>query len=369
MSNNTQQIQEDEIDLRELFKTIWDKKVFIIVFTTLITIVSLIYVFSLKPIYEVKSVVRIGFIDKELVEESNIVEKKLRNVFNVDSKSRQNTNSESFVSSINTIKNVKNFLEITTEGLSTETALEKNKEVIRFLKDEYKYKIEEYLIDRNLEISRIKERINYTNKVEKINLIKQIEKVRDQSIPKIDQKITSIKNTELKLINNKLKFNSTKLKEYELNLLKISNQKSTDNTQNMLMAMQILNTQNLILSLQNTIENLKKEKENLNNIVLKDLEIQKDNLINDTVRKLQIKLDVDLKNKLSNLNNQLNAKINNLKINVKNSEIIGDFQVSDYPIKPKKKLIVVVSFVTGFILSIFLVFFMQFIRSMKEDKV
>jgi len=42
--------------------------------------------------------------------------------------------------------------------------------------------------------------------------------------------------------------------------------------------------------------------------------------------------------------------------------------IKEYPIKPKKKLIVVVSFVTGFILSIFLVFFMQFIKSFKEDE-
>ena len=34
--------------------------------------------------------------------------------------------------------------------------------------------------------------------------------------------------------------------------------------------------------------------------------------------------------------------------------------------KPKKKLIVAVSFVSGFILSIFLVFFIEFVRSFKD---
>jgi len=49
---------------------------------------------------------------------------------------------------------------------------------------------------------------------------------------------------------------------------------------------------------------------------------------------------------------------------------IGELKIDDKPINtPKKKLIVVVAFVTGFILSIFLVFFMQFVRSLniKEE--
>jgi LPS O-antigen subunit length determinant protein (WzzB/FepE family) len=48
---------------------------------------------------------------------------------------------------------------------------------------------------------------------------------------------------------------------------------------------------------------------------------------------------------------------------------IGDIAINNEPInKPKKRLIVVVSFVTGFILSIFLVFFIEFIKSFKEGK-
>jgi len=46
------------------------------------------------------------------------------------------------------------------------------------------------------------------------------------------------------------------------------------------------------------------------------------------------------------------------------SKQIGDISISDTPVNtPKKKLIVVVAFVTGFILSIFLVFFLAFIRN------
>ena len=47
---------------------------------------------------------------------------------------------------------------------------------------------------------------------------------------------------------------------------------------------------------------------------------------------------------------------------------IGEITISNQPInKPKKKLIVAVSFVTGFILSIFLVFFIDFIKSISKS--
>lgn len=47
---------------------------------------------------------------------------------------------------------------------------------------------------------------------------------------------------------------------------------------------------------------------------------------------------------------------------------IGEVSIGNNPInKPKKKLIVVVAFITGFIFSIFLVFFLEFIRGFKKE--
>jgi uncharacterized protein involved in exopolysaccharide biosynthesis len=54
--------------------------------------------------------------------------------------------------------------------------------------------------------------------------------------------------------------------------------------------------------------------------------------------------------------------------NYKNTQVVGKIITNDYPIKPKKKLIVVVAFVTAFILSVFLVFFMEFIKGFKEEE-
>ena len=60
-------IQEDEIDLREIFKTIWDKRIFIILFTFIVTISSIIYVYFKNPIpiYQGNVYIEIGKIHSE----------------------------------------------------------------------------------------------------------------------------------------------------------------------------------------------------------------------------------------------------------------------------------------------------------------
>ena len=122
----------------------------------------------------------------------------------------------------------------------------------------------------------------------------------------------------------------------------------------MLSAMEILNYQNLILNLQNQIENLNKEKQNI---------------ISEKIPTLKRDLEFDIKNKLENLKDKIELEKLKLTNNIaKNSEIVGDIQIEDEPIKPKKALIVIVAFVTGFILSIFLVFFMQFINGMRKER-
>ncbi|WP_157840863.1 GNVR domain-containing protein [Halarcobacter anaerophilus] len=120
------------------------------------------------------------------------------------------------------------------------------------------------------------------------------------------------------------------------------------------MAMQILNTQNLILNIQNTIENLIKEKENI---------------LNETIPKLNRKLQFDISERIQNLKDKLQLeKLKLTNVSIKNSEIVGNIIVDEDPIKPKKILIIAVAFVTGFILSIFLVFFIEFVNSIKKEE-
>lgn len=352
---------EEEIDLRELFSIIIRKKYFILIFTLIVTTLAFIYVSIKTPVYEIKSVVRIGYINSSLVENSNILEKKLRLIFSVDNELAI-TKEEGIVSDISAVKKVDNFLEITTQAYSNEKALEKNNQVVEFLQNEYKYKIDEYILLTNLNIKNLENRIKYLNEVEKENIKLAIDKIKLQTIPRIDNQINFINSVEIKSIDSKLEFNQLKLKEYENDVIKIVKQKSTDNTQNMFMSVQILNAQNLILNLQSQIDNLKKEKVSLIDIKLKDLEQDKQNLLDENIRKLEISLNIDIEKEIENLKDKIELEKLKITNNIaKNSEIVGEIQVDEDAIKPKKALIIVVSFVTGFILSIFLVFFMSFI--------
>ncbi len=338
MQKNEQTI-EDEIDLKELFNTLVEKKYFIAIFTMVISVLAAIYAYTKTPIYEVKSIVRIGYIGDKLVEKSNILETKLRIIFGIDNKSKEVDFENGEVSDISAVKKVENFLEITTQAYSNKKAITKNKEVVEFLQNEYKHKIDEYVLLTNLSIKNLEESVKYVEDVEKV---------------KINEQISFLNSVDLTALENKLKFNKEKLSQYQENINNISKRRSSNDTQNMLSAMEILNYQNLTLNVQNQIENLTKEKMAI---------------VNNKIPNLKRSLEFDIKNKLENLKDKIELEKLKLTNNIaRNSQIVGELQINDNPVKPKKALIIVVAFVTGFILSIFIVFFMQFIDNLKRDE-
>ncbi|WP_418179275.1 GNVR domain-containing protein [Aliarcobacter lanthieri] len=448
-------LQEDEIDLKELFQIIWKRKIFILVFTLIITFLFGVYVYKKIPIYEVKSFIEIGYINNEILEDINILEQKLKVIYSVDEPKRENDNFEKgIVTSIKQIKGVKNLLEIRTESYSNENALEKNKEVLRFIQNLFIEKIKQYEIVLNNSILDTKREIDFINNIEIKNIksqidilkgqelknierqieilksqnIKNIEKeieiLKSQNIENINREINLLKNQEIPrlkthmkfLINSKTKSLEDKIVFYSKSLNKYiqevdslnKNIEKSDSSTSMVASVQILNYQNLITNAQNqikdlelqieiiqneTIPNLKyqldnittiqikdlenkkknislvnikdleNKKANILNVEIKDLQNQKLNVSNETIRKLEDKINIELQTKIT----QLNEKIDTLDFkkseqNLSNSKLVGEYIVNNFPIKPKKSLIIVVSFITGFILSICIVFFINFIR-------
>lgn len=432
MQENQTRYEEDEIDLRELFKTIWNSKLFIIIFTCIVTLLAIIYVFLKTPIYEVKSNVQIGYIGEELLDDPNTIVKKLEVIFDISGEIEQEDKQfVSKVSSVSLNKKIKNFIEIKTEAISNEEALKKNEEVSKYLQEEYKNKIELYKSDTKnsiqdkkqnikdidgLEIKNIEERI----KVLKEQKVAQIDKnidilknqeikrlegeikiLKTQEIPKIDSKIKFYQKVKLKTIENKIVFHSGKLSEYQKSISKIyeSTKESKDTITTSIASMQMVNYQNLILNSQNQIEDLKNEKEkieveiipqlqnqktnitnvsikkidneieNLKNIQIINLEKEKENILNEDIRKLRYELDIAIPNKKLKIQQDIDKLLYNISsLNLQNSKVIGEYIVKTSPAKPKKKLIIAVAFMTGFILSIFIVFFMEFLRGFKEEK-
>lgn len=416
---------EEEIDLRELFKIIWDRKVFIIVFTLVVTMIAGLYTYLKIPIFEVKSHVELGYINKEKLEDIDSLEQKLKVIFSVeDMKFEKDSFEKGIVTSIKQVKAVKNFLEIKTEALSNEAATAKNKEVLKFIQELSSEKIKEHEILLENSILNTQREIDFINNIEMKNISSQIEILKEQEIKSIDREIEIIKNQNIKnidrqinllkiqeipalktninfLTNSKTKSLEEKINYYskslqiyisELDKLNKSIEK-VDTTSSMIASVQMLNYQNLITNAQNQIKDLELQveiirnetipklkynlenitaiqikdlqdkKENITTIQIKDLENKKANVSNEIIRKLEDKINIELQTKISQLNEKVDIqKLQNSEQNITNTKLVGEYIIRDYPIKPKKLLIIVVAFVTGFILSIFLVFFLQFIR-------
>ena len=380
MPNATQQqIQEDEIDLRELFGTLKRRKKLIYAITLLTTLLAIGYALLKQPIYEVKSNVMVGFIGEDEkrqhvdIEDSEVIAKKLNIVFNVDDKVKSKDEFVSEVSAISVNKKLKNFITINTEAISNEEALKKNKEVIAYLQNLYQPKIERYIVNTDNSIKTNELEIENLKNLETKNLQHQIDVLKNQKIVEINDKINFYQNVSMDMLTKKVAFQTEKLKEYTDEVEKIykNNKNNRDTTTLALSSIQMMNYQNLILNAQTKIEDLKGEIAVIKNQTVPNLLREKENVQNDELRKLEYALTIDLPNKIDKLNQQIEqSNYNKSENNVQNSKLIGEFVIEDSPAKPKKKLIVLVAFITGLIFSVFLAFFLEFMAGLrKEDSV
>jgi uncharacterized protein involved in exopolysaccharide biosynthesis len=126
---------EKEIDLRELFKTIWDKRVFILVFTFVVTLISIVYVYFKNPIpiYQGKAYIEIGQIQSQNFGQSFLdTPANLAEILNLEfqvnaSSSKKATNLLEITSNDKDKKIIKNNLES-----SIEFVLNRHKEKAKF---------------------------------------------------------------------------------------------------------------------------------------------------------------------------------------------------------------------------------------------
>lgn len=314
---NQKYLQDDEIDLKELFKTIWSYKKFILIFTFIVTVLSIIYVSLKTPVYEVTALVEVGSYKTEsgqdiIIDNADNLSKKLTTIF-IDL--RKNVENKDFeITKIITVKGMKNFIEISSEASTNTQAIEGLNEVIEHIKSEHNKLLDDVKEKNEFDLKNISLLIKNIEEDRLVNIEKKIE-LYNQNIVSLEQQMTSVTET-LKNIN--------KL-DPSISALKLMEKRDISNDI-------ILNKSNLY-----------------------DLTEKKENLINIEINKL-----LDRKKILETLS---------LPHNLKNSEVVGSILVNEHPIKPKKSLIVVVSFVTGFILSIFLVFFIEFIRTLKKEEI
>lgn len=317
-TSNNLAIQEDEIDLRELFRTLLKNKKIIVAITLFVTISAFVYVLTAPKVYEAKAVLKIGEYklanntnNQITIADSSELSKELEILF-IDILKNQK-GRESKIESIVVPKNQKNFLEIVANGSSNESVQTEVKKVIDHIQSNHKKTLDDV---KNLHETKAKQ---------------------------IEGRITLLKNKTLPALQEKIDRYKKDLTLYELNFLDIqSNLKKIKDSNPTLAALQINEQRylsDIIVKLKDSLEIFENEKNNIEVIELEKL--------NEELKTLQVLME---------------------PYNYKNTEIVGSIMTNDYPIKPKKSLIVTVAFVTGFILSIFFVFFLEFIRNEKEHQ-
>ncbi len=324
MQDQNKEYIEDEIDLRELFKTIWKRRIFILVFTTVLTVLAIVYVSIKTPIYEAKAVVEVGNYKTEIrniqgeisiqnvdLDDATELSKRLSTLF-IDLK-KNDKDKEFEITKINLSKGMKNFIEISSESTSNELATKGLNDIIIYTKNIHSKILEDVKEKNDLEIKNINSSISNIENEKIININKKID-LYNENIINLEEQMKSVIET-LKNMNTL---------DYSITALKLMEKRDISNEI-------ITNKSNLY-----------------------DLIERKESLINVDLNKLK-----ERKKLLETLT---------LPHNLKNTEIVGNILVSENAIKPKKALIVVVAFVTGFILSIFLVFFMGFVSSMRKEK-
>lgn len=133
---NEKYLQEDEIDLRELFKTLWKHKIFILVFTSMVTFIALIYVLLKNPIpiYQGKMYLEIGKIqDKNFAPMSIEKVTDLAYILNLEFKVNSNIPKSTF-----------NLIEITFDNIDKNVISETLTRVKGFVLDKHKKLISFY---------------------------------------------------------------------------------------------------------------------------------------------------------------------------------------------------------------------------------
>jgi len=288
----------NQLSVKELFKTLYKHKNTILFSSFFVTFIVGYYLFFIsKPIYQSQALIEIGHYKTQLLEKSSTLARKLKNIF-IEPQKYVN-HKQSWIASINSPKNNEIFLEVTAQAYNRNISQHKIQEVVSYVKNNHKKKLTSI---KNLLLRRIE-------------LIKQeIKKLTNFDLAQIEIIIAKNRNT---------------IKEYKQNLEKLTQKlKTIEKTNSTLALLALLQQQ----SIQSQIQNLENRIENL------------------TKRKIDIKLQINrLKEKIEDIKDNLSP------INYENTHIVGDILSPHIPVKPRKKLILFVTFITMILLISFII--------------
>ena len=115
MEQNRRLVQEDIIDLKELFATLKKRKKLIGFITLSVTLLAIVYAFFIaKPIYEAKAMIEIGTIDDKPIDKITDIKEKLIYKYNIGTRGKRSKLPR--VTSISIPKKSGNIIAISSQG-------------------------------------------------------------------------------------------------------------------------------------------------------------------------------------------------------------------------------------------------------------
>ncbi len=306
------------------------------------------------------------------------------------------------------IKNVLNDIMATHKEIFRTIIIKKENQI-----DKSSRQLEYY---KNVVLPQLKNRLNIVKTIDLKKIDTQINLIKTIDLKKIDTQINFLKNTRIPILKEKIKSIKQEIikKQHEVNTIENVLQKiaKQDPALGAIDAMQIANLQNdidrLTLTvldlnvkakslteesipnlekqkqkiLEQTIPNLEKQKQKILEQTIPNLEKQKQKILEQTIPNLQAQKEKLYKETIPTLKGNINKLINITIPALKNSiqllklsekppylvmtRVVGGIRMHNYPAKPKKKLVLVVAFITGLILGFFLAFLVEFIMKPKE---
>lgn len=391
--------KDDEIDLVELFATLWNGKIKIIVITVVFLVVGILYTLIATSWYKASALVEVGYYNTNengviknvmLEEPKNIIEKLKTRYIDL---LKDVEDKDVDVKSVNEIKNNNKFFSIEVLGKSNEKAVKMIDEMIQSVSDEHKKIIDGYISSQKVKLANIDRQIKFLQNNKIVEVQSQIDNVKQIIIPKLDKQIKyaqettiplakqDLKNIDdiiLKNIEEKIKLENDNLKKYttELNTIKSNNPKKNTNLEF------TINLNQLITSAKSNLIELEKNKNSIITITrpqiqaridelemtyLSNLQIEKEKALNDTLPALQRDLANLQTNELEKLLDQKAVIELTLKpFNYKNTSIVSQIITSKHPEKPKKLIILAVALLAGAMVGVFWVLFADFMKKRRE---
>lgn len=391
--------KDDEIDLVELFATLWNGKIKILATTVIFLVVGILCTLIATSWYKASALVEVGYYNINengviksimLEEPKNIIEKlKTRYIDLLKDVEGKDVD----VKSVNEIKNNNKFFSIEVLGKSNEKAVKMIDEMIQSVSDEHKKIIDGYISSQKVKLANIDRQINFLQNNQIVEVQSQIDNVKQIIIPKLDKQIKyaqettiplakqDLKNIDdiiLKNIEEKIKLENDNLKKYttELNTIKSNNAKQNANLEF------TINLNQLITSAKSNLIELEKNKNSIITITrpqiqaridelemtyLSNLQIEKEKVLNDTLPALQSNLANLQTNELEKLLDKKAAIELTLEpFNYKNTSVVSQIITSKHPEKPKKFIILAVALLAGATVGVFWVLFTDFMKKRKE---